>query len=401
MTPAGNAAYRLSSAMREGGIDSNVLNLSPCIIRDHSFIYKNWENNFILNGIDKVARKYRKCGYKKNTYFYTSQPLVGRNISRYVLVKEADVIYLHWVAGYFSFKNLNDLAKLGKPIFVFMHDMWPFTGGCHHSMGCLGYTKDCNHCKMFSFNNKSVSFQLQKKHQAYSSFSNIHFISPSKWMAECARNSKALEGKTVYNIPNIVDEKLFKPLDKAIVRKNLKLPLDKTIISFGCQAWQNNPYKGWDFLEKAINKINRDNILILIYGSGYNQETVDKVKYPITFMGRINDETRLAQICNAADLFVTPSLCENYSLVILENILCKTPVVGFNTTGIPELVITGNTGYLAKFKDVDDLANGIETLIDTKPTFDFCNGYSSRNIVNQHLELINKVSYGLQKKAEN
>ena len=137
--------------------------------------------------------------------------------------------------------------------------------------------------------------------------------------------------------------------------------------------------------------IQRENILVLIYGSGYNQETVEKVKYPIKFMGRINDEILLALICNAADLFVTPSLCESYSLVVLENVLSKTPVVGFDTTGVPELVITDNTGYLAKFKDSTDLAKGIEYVIDKKMTFDFRKTYSSEKIINMHMKLIKQI----------
>ena len=188
-----------------------------------------------------------------------------------------------------------------------------------------------------------------------------------------------------------MNENVFKPMDKSVVMDRLNLPQDKKILTFGCQAGQNNPFKGWYYLEKAINKIKRDDVLILIYGSDYHQETVDCVKYPIRFMGRINDENMLALICNAADIFVTPSLCENYSLAILENILCQTPVVGFNTTGIPELVINDDTGYLAKFKDVDDLAKGIEVMLDNKPSFEFRKKYSSKIIVEQHLKLINKV----------
>lgn len=101
----------------------------------------------------------------------------------------------------------------------------------------------------------------------------------------------------------------------------------------------------------------------------------------------------LSLICNASDLFVTPSLCENFSLVILENILCGTPVVGFDTTGIPELVKTGQTGYLAKFKDSDDLAKGIRSILNKEITFDmgqYRSSYSSRNIIESHIKLINQ-----------
>lgn len=389
MTPAGNAAYRLCTAMRDNGIDSTVLNLSPSANKDHAYNYNRY--SILSRGIDKIVRSFRKINYRKDSYFYTSTPLFGRNISKHELVINSDIIYIHWTAGFLSRSNIEDLANLGKPIFMFMHDMWPFTGGCHHSMECSGYTVDCKRCKMFTRKNHSVNHQLLSKAKTYSKYDNIYFISPSNWMADCARKSFPLREKLVFVIPNIVDEKVFKPLNKEVVRDILNLPQDKTIITFGCQAGQKNPFKGWDYLEKAINQISRDNILIMIYGSGYSQETVDKVKYPIKFMGWVNDETLLALICNAADLFVTPSLCENYSLVVLENVLCKTPVVGFNTTGVPELVITDDTGYLAKFKDSEDLARGIEYVIDNKMPFNFKKKYSSKGIIEQHKKLIDKA----------
>ena len=154
-----------------------------------------------------------------------------------------------------------------------------------------------------------------------------------------------MRNKTIYNIPNVIDEDVFKPIEKKVARMILNLPIDATIITFGCIAGQGNPFKGWSYLESAINKTNIDNALIVVYGSGYNQETVDKVKYPIKFLGRVYDDIMLSLISNVGDVFVTPSLCENYSLTILESILCGTPVVGFDTTGVPELVKTGETGY--------------------------------------------------------
>ena len=127
-----------------------------------------------------------------------------------------------------------------------------------------------------------------------------------------------------------------------------------------------------------------------MYGSGYNQATVDAVKYPIHFLGRVYDETMLALICNAADVFISPSLSESFGLTFLENMLCNTPVVGFDCTAIPELVKTGVTGYLAKFKDSDDLAHGIEALVNGMPLNSEEWHYSSDEIISMHKDLISK-----------
>lgn len=78
-------------------------------------------------------------------------PAIGRDLVSISLIKEADVIYVHWVSGLLSINNIENLAKTGKPIFFFMHDMWTFTGGCHHSMECEGYRLSCENCNMFEW----------------------------------------------------------------------------------------------------------------------------------------------------------------------------------------------------------------------------------------------------------
>ncbi|GFH99415.1 glycosyltransferase [uncultured Phocaeicola sp.] len=393
MPPSGNAAYRLSTIMRNYGLDSYVLNLMPSFKKDNAYVNVAKRGRIFGKIVDYGVKKIKTFRIRKDVYFYTPLPAIGRDLVSMSLIMEADVIYVHWVSGLLSIDNIENLAKTGKPIFFFMHDMWTFTGGCHHSMECEGYHLSCENCNMFEWHSFFPCAHLKSKERLFSKYSNLNFISPSRWMASCAKKSFALRNKIVYTIPNVIDETIFKPIDKKVVRQILNLPQDRIIITFGCVAGQDNPYKGWKYLEEAINRIDLDNILVVVYGSGYNQETVDNTEYPIRFLGRVYDDTMLSLICNASDLFVTPSLCESFSLVILENILCGTPVVGFDTTGIPELVKTGQTGYLAKFKDSDDLAKGIRSILNKEITFDmgqYRNSYSSRNIIESHIKLINQ-----------
>ena len=74
-------------------------------------------------------------------------------------------------------------------------------------------------------------------------------------------------------------------------------------------------------MESAINKTNIDNALIVVYGSGYNQETVDKVKYPIKFLGRVYDDIMLSLISNVGDVFVKRN--SNICIYLLYNLLLK------------------------------------------------------------------------------
>jgi len=391
MTPAGNAAFRLHVAMRKAGIESSVLTLLPTIKRNHVANLGFRPISVLSKFVNKIYMGNIMRSKLEDSYFFSPLPMFTFNdVLPYA--REVDVIYLHWIAAnFFSVRDIELLGRLNKPVIFFMHDMWTMTGGCHHSFSCDGYTDGCKHCRMFPTKYTIAEKENKKKTNLFHQYHNFHFVSPSMWLAACAKNSTILKDKPIYSIPNIVDENIFKPIEKNVARDILNLPKDKYIIAFGNQAGTGNQFKGWNYLRDAINKLDLTDIQLLVYGSDFNQKIVDELKYPIQFLGSINDEYVLSLICNAANLFVSPSLAESFGLTFLENILCGTPVIGFNCTAVPEIVKSGVNGYLAKYKDADDLAHGIREVYNKMSIAKGREDYSSSEIINQHLSLINKV----------
>lgn len=389
MPNSGNACFRLHSAMRSLGFDSNVLTIIPSVKRNNVYTIKQNAYSFIQKAYSILSNYRIKKKLKPEAYFYSNLPLIGARISSERIVKDADVVYLHWIAGgSLKLKEIEKIASKGKLVILFMHDMWDFTGGCHHSFNCSGYESGCKKCAMFIHSSSVSSKQIKFKKELYSKYPNIIFISPSKWMAEKAKKSDALQSSKVHIISNVVDEKIFKPINKTVAKEILNLPQDKKIITFGCQAGTTNPFKGWLYLERAIKLLKDENLHILVYGSDYNKETQEQISYPITFLGPVYDETKLSLICNATDVFVSPSLAESFGLTFLENILCGTPVVGFNNTAIGELIKTDINGYLAKNMDSEDLALGIKKMLSFTPNPCNRNEYSSEKIVLKHIQII-------------
>lgn len=392
MTPAGNAAYRLHQAMRREGIDSQMLCLKEAPRREHSQIVPETPSLQIRNAVNALWRKVRKYGLRPGSYFYSNLPLVGNGVANHPLVKSADAIYLHWIAGgSTAMSDIAAMAQTGKPVIIFMHDMWPLTGGCHHSFDCTQYQDGCTHCPMFSCNAGCAHQQLMRKQAVYSQYPNIHFVAPGQWLYERAQRALPLQGSSIHRIPNLLDENIFCRMDKAVAREKLNLPKDKTLVSFGCTGGTRNPFKGWSYLRDAINATSLSNVEIIIYGSGYSEQTEREIKYPIHFLGRLDDESQLSLVCNASDLYVTPSLAENYSLAVAENLVVGTPVVAFDNTGNAELVQTGLTGYLAKYRDTDDLRRGIETMIQHPITVQGWENFRAKNIVDMHLKMIDNL----------
>lgn len=392
MPPSGNACFRLHAAMRKNGIESSILNIENSVQRNNVYGQPMGVSWFLKKGIKYGHRRIVERQFVSDGRLYTQLPIVGAPLTNDPLVREADVIYFHWIAGVITYNEIRNLAKTGKPIIFFMHDMWDFTGGCHYSFECDKYKNGCKNCHILK-TDLSSKYIIEKK-RLYSQFENIIFLSPSDWLRECAIKSFAMYGKKTFTVNNIVDETVFKACDKLMARKILNLPAERKIISFGCQGGTSSPIKGWRYLQKALDILNIEDIHVLIYGSDFQKDIQEAMKYPVTFLGPIFDETKLVLICNASDVFVSPSLSESYGLTLIENILCNTPVVAFDNTAIGEIVKTRETGYLARNKDYEDLARGIRYVLETDFTIDRNKAYSSDTIVAQHLEIIRK-EFGL------
>lgn len=76
----------------------------------------------------------------------------------------------------------------------------------------------------------------------------------------------------------------------------------------------------------------------------------------VIFTGYVLDGD-LPALYNAADLFVYPSLYEDFGLPPLEAIACGTPVITSNTSSLPEVV--GDAGIMVDPHDVDRLADAM------------------------------------------
>jgi len=136
---------------------------------------------------------------------------------------------------------------------------------------------------------------------------------------------------------------------------------DDFVLCFGAE-YVDNKRKGLKELAAALNILKSQGLKItcLVFGNG-NFESFDEFKM-IKF-GQVNVLNYLNIIYNAADLFIIPSLEEAFGQTCLEAMSCGVPVVGFNTGGIPDMIIDHETGLLAETGNITDLAEKIKLLL--------------------------------------
>jgi len=392
---SGNAAFRLHTALLKGGVHSTMLSLSTDVGSSEQIAHLRRRAEAVSIVNSKLQNYLTKDSFEDFGMF--SYPVLGNDISKHELVTEADVIYLHWaIGGFMTFKNMHQLAKLNKPIIVFMHDMWNMTGGCHYSFTCTNYKTDCSNCQMFPEGKKNgISIKgFKKKKKLYDSYDNLFFVAPSKWIYEMAKESALTNNKPIHYIPNLVGHEPFKPLNKKMAREILGLSTDDIIIAFGA-ASPTSPYKGWKYLKEALEKLaakfNKGKVTVAIFGSDHDDEIAESIPFKTHFLGRLRDDYSTALVYNSADVFVAPSVAEAFGLVILEALRCGTPVAAFNTGGIPDIIEHQKNGYLANYRDAEDLARGIQFCIDQRlkgyaqPKFD------EKSIIDGHIELFDQM----------
>jgi len=393
-----NAAFRIHKGMLEHGIESSMFVMDTQRIEN--------ENLFKIKGPKKslIVRTYNILSNlilskKKEGSYSFSYACFGFNIANFKSITNSDVIYLHWInGGFLSNRSIKIISELGKPVVFFMHDMWTITGGCHHSLDCNNYTLNCEFCPIFINNGKKsiASKQFLIKKKLFARFDNLFFVAPSKWLTNCAKISGLTKDKPIFHIPNIVDDRVFVPIDKTTAKRLLNIADDKVIISFGSVGGTKNHFKGWSFLKEAIDilysKNLNFNIEILIFGSDFDKCVADSIPFKTHFVGRLNDEISMVVVNNAADVFVSPSLAESFGLTFLENILCNTPAVGFDVGGVPDIIEHKINGYLAKYKDSEDLANGIIYCLEHKLQMTVNSEFNKDRILKKHIDLIEKIS---------
>ena len=362
------AANRLMHALNRNGVEAQML------VRDRKTdalevvsIPQSWRHK--ANFLWERGVIWLNNGLSKQGIFQVDIANAGTDITTLPAFQQADVIHLHWVnQGFLSLKNLERICASGKPVVMTLHDQWYFTGICHYSSNCEKYMTQCEKCPMLKGPGIDLARRVYNRKRAIYEGRNITFVGCSRWMADLARKSSLTRGHTVTNVPNAIDTDVFKPMDKLEARRRHNLPMDKKLLLFGAQRITDKR-KGFDFLVEACEHISMHHptlpgqLEVVVLG-GDAPSVKELLPLPVHIVNYLSNEDDIAQLYNAVDLFVTPSLQDNLPNTIVEAMSCGTPCVGFDVGGIPEMINHKQDGYVADYCDSLDFAQGIAWCLD-------------------------------------
>jgi len=230
----------------------------------------------------------------------------------------------------------------------------------------------------------------------------MHIVTCSNWLGNLAKESSLFKMLDIRTIPNPINIEIFKPSISADIRKNLKLPENKFLILF-VAANISDERKGMSYLIDAIFKLCqkypeiKNNIELLIIGDVKNATFDFPCKYSLT--GFVAGETAMCNYYSAADMFVSPSLDDNLPNTVMESLSCGTPVLAFNTGGIPDMVEHKKNGYLSNYKSVDDLMNGIYWIYENRLNTELKTNARNKVLINYKYEIVAEKYIQLYKKV--
>lgn len=327
--------------------------------------FKSFASHIIFR-IEKKIKSFRS--YDESYYLHSLNDRRNR-IGASRLLKHIstpiDLILYVFPHRFMDSKDLYDLnTKTGAPVFVFPVDMAQFTGGCHYANNCIRYKDNCGNCPgLYSKNEFDQSHKNLLYKYSYIQKMDIAVLANS-WLNTRAKQSLLYFNKPIYNLDIVVDESVYCRADKPKAKQQFSIPTDKFVIFFGAATLEQKR-KGLRYLIDALALLyselsckDRDRIIVVIAGN-ITKNVVDLLDFETRLLGHLSHEI-LPKSFQMADVFVSPSIQDAGPMMVVQSMMCGTPVVAFDTGNAEEFVINDMTGIKVDLYDTVGLKEGIK-----------------------------------------
>lgn len=361
------AGFRLHSKLIEKNIDSHFLykeGLSS-YENSHKIPFHKLLLGKLYNLINSILQ-FLFFGRTKSSYF-SKFSFLHISLNKEIQKINPDIVQIHWMSP--SFLNLRELLKLKIPVIFNLHDFKAFSSGCYYPNVCQeSLNIDCCYTKNNDSNcSNKIGYQCQTLESIKVPFiykmyiknrlkliSNskgmFYYVGPSNWIVkECKKSIFIQKKENCFVIPNILNS----TISSKTITKKYKIKKQKKIVLFAVASSINDPRKGFKYVLDVSRRLSSK---IEFWVIGKNENNI-KLK-GIHFLGHDFSQKKMLSILRKIDFAFVPSLQENFSNLIFENLINSKPVIAFNIGGNSDLIKHKHNGYLIPSKNIEDIING-------------------------------------------
>lgn len=345
----------------------------------------------------RIGNDFDMKSHALQTRLFDNHGLASKKVTKEFIRKikkiKPDIIHLHNIHGYYiNYRILFDyLNEWGGPVVWTLHDCWPFTGHCayYEFSNCYRWKSKCYDCPQIKSYPASLWYDRSTKNfftkkESFLGCRNLTFVPVSDWLNRELKKS-FLSDYLAVTIHNGIDLSVFTPAE------TVKEDSTQKIILGVASVWDKR--KGLDEFVKLRKLLPKNYHITLV---GLSNDQIATLPDGITGIRRTENVRQLADLYSMADVFVNPTLEDNFPTTNLEALACGTPVITYRTGGSPE-AIDETTGFIVDYQDVDALAKQIETVCKTNAiSAKVCrkraeNFYNKKIVFQQYITLYNTL----------
>ena len=361
---AGIAALRLHKEMLKHNIESKFLCLEKTSDTQGIEVFPKFYTRFyhrffeyfgiyLTNGQKNNQRLKKVHNYiQPEMYSFLRSDY---SIHLHPLIDWADVIIIHWVAGFLDFKSFFRQVPKNKQVYWYTHDFNIIQGGFHTLFDAVRFKNSPT---------QSLENQLKVKKRSYlKDYNQLQILANSQFSYDTITKDGFFNKKNVHFVPLGVPNSELKPIDKSIAKQALGFSKDEFLV-LTVSAQLSTPRKGIDRLMEVLSIVASDILPLKVMTLGSDPLDTPIANVDFYNMGSVWGPNFKSIIFSAADVLVSSSYEETFGQTIIEGYSCGTPAIVFNNAALPELVEFGKTGYIAT--DVKDFSKHLLAMIQDR-----------------------------------
>ncbi len=329
---------------------------------------------------------YKTCGelYSYANHFmanatgimYGGCSLSTNKLIQIIKKENPDIVHLQCINGYFVniYKLVEWLKATRIRTVLTLHAEFMYTGGCGHSIDCNQWStcEGCGHsiscprwCEetgSWFFDRTSTMWKRMKT--AFEGFDDKLIVtSVSPWLMKRAQQSPILGGKDHRVVLNGLNSDIFHMRNCEELRKKYA-PNGEKILFHATPNFNldHNHIKGGYYINELAKRVKGKNVKVIVAGLFKGEISVSD---NVILLGKVQDQTKLAEYYSMADLTVLASKKETFSMVTAETLSCGTPIVGF-VAGGPEQIAMEKYSSFVGHGDMDSLENAVYKMLNTE-----------------------------------